>query len=287
MQKKSGFTLIELLVVIAIIAILAAMLLPALAAAKRKAQKINCTNNLKQTGLAFRIWEGDNNDRYSMAVTYTSGGANEFVSHMNGTATPTAASQSQCPGMAFMVMSNELSTPKILFCPSDNIHTAGSGYATNFSYNDVLAVAVPGAAPAKPAAQVGENNSASPAYGSKISYFINGDATEANPQDIMTGDDNIGNNGATSSSATAAYRFGGSTASETCSVAANGVTSLGITTLAFSGSPWWSWTANDFHQKTGNLGLADGSCQGATISGLHSYLSNSTNGGDEAINFMP
>ena len=40
------------------------MLLPALAAAKKKAQKINCINNLKQVGLAFRIWEGDNGDKY-------------------------------------------------------------------------------------------------------------------------------------------------------------------------------------------------------------------------------
>ena len=45
------------------------MLLPALAAAKRKAQRINCVNNLKQDGLAFRIWEGDNGDKYPMAVS--------------------------------------------------------------------------------------------------------------------------------------------------------------------------------------------------------------------------
>jgi prepilin-type N-terminal cleavage/methylation domain-containing protein len=250
-KSQSAFTLIELLVVIAIIAILAAMLLPALAAAKRKAQKISCTNNLKQVGLSTRIWEGDNNDRYPMAVGTASGGASEFLQHGN-----TAAVKGVNPGMVFMVMSNELSTPKIVYCPSDSYH---SGAATNFNFGDVLG------ANGYPAGKQGGIG--------KISYFIAGDATESDPQAVMSGDLNIGSAG-TTANAPAGNAF---TVPANSTTPNNPIGTYTTSTSYGQANGAWSWTQNDFHQKSGNLCLADGSVQSATISGLHTYLQNATN----------
>jgi len=244
-QQKKAFTLIELLVVIAIIAILAAMLLPALAAAKKKAQKINCVNNLKQVGLSFRLWEGDNNDRYPMAVSTGNGGAGDYVTK-SGTAALT-----YCPGVVYQIMSNQLSTAKIVYCPSDSLHTAGNGYATNFSNADLLGGAI----------AVGNI--------SKISYFVNGDAQESDPQMVMAGDCNIGfglaNNGPSSA------RFG--------SPGGNAVTAAQQCTSTSTGNNanGWAWTAADLHQASGNIQLADGSVQSVTVSTLRSALMNGTN----------
>jgi prepilin-type processing-associated H-X9-DG protein len=110
--SRRGFTLISLLVVVVAVAFLFALLMLAITrpSANRKARaeadRINCINNLKQVGLAFRIWAQDRQDKYPMAVPAESGGTKGFT---------TAADTYR----HFQVMSNELSTPRILFCPTD------------------------------------------------------------------------------------------------------------------------------------------------------------------------
>ena len=116
LKRTRGFTLIELLVVIAIIAILAALLLPALAKAKRRAQRVNCVSNEKQITLAFNMWASDSeqgNLPFRINAVQTSPNVYDPDAGTRG-----HPLDSQI-WFQFSWISNELANPKVLACPSD------------------------------------------------------------------------------------------------------------------------------------------------------------------------
>ena len=110
-------TLVEAVVVVFVLAIVLAMLLPALKAAKHKGGP-SCVNNLKQIGLAYRLWAGDHGDKYPMETSITNGGTMGLADGRN-------------VWINYFVMSNELATPKILLCRQDTNHEPA---AVNFSW---------------------------------------------------------------------------------------------------------------------------------------------------------
>ena len=119
-QSIQAKTLTEVIVVVFILGCLLAILILELSSAKRPRHRFNCINCLKEVGLAYNIWSGDNNGQFPFHVSVTNGGAMESVATGNVVA-------------VFQCMSNELSTPIILACPDDHAHSAATNFLVNFT----------------------------------------------------------------------------------------------------------------------------------------------------------
>ena len=122
-RRQRGFTLIELLVVIAIIAILAAMLLPALSAAKGKALRTQCASNLKQWGVALVLYANDNRE-YFPDNTY--GGANDLA-WMNAAFNTNFYPQYLYKNTPGTSTTGQRKPNDVLYCPTEQWHRIYEG----------------------------------------------------------------------------------------------------------------------------------------------------------------
>ena len=149
-NQEKALTLIDVVVIIFIVfilAIVAFLVLLPMAARDRIRSGPNCVNNLKEVYLGSLIWAGDHNDKFPFEISVANGGTREYAQEGDILGT-------------FQVMSNELSTPKILLCQMDKSHTSATNFSSDFSVKN-------------------------------ISYFVGLDADKNNPASIFAGDDNF------------------------------------------------------------------------------------------------
>lgn len=217
--KTRAFTLIELLVVIAIIAILASLLLPALARAKAKALRVQCSSNLKQASLGLRMWSNDHGERFPWRVRMLDGGVQDYM----GNETYNAYDCFRCA-------SNEITSPKVLACPSDASKTKASVFMET-------------GVPPQGLIAFGDTN---------LSYFIAVDADETKPTKLLTGDRNV--------------RLGAAYSGGTVAGGAprNGQRVVFNNDADANNAMWDGY----MHVKAGNFALSDGSVTQSTLDQL-------------------
>jgi prepilin-type N-terminal cleavage/methylation domain-containing protein len=129
-RALGAFTLVELLVVMAIIGLLAALLMPALEQAKLRAQRIQCVSNLREIGLADHLFANDHTGKFPAEVSTNDGGALEFV-----TAGEAMQSRFYFAFQLVLPLANPLSTPKLVACPADLEHWAGTNFTQFNNWN--------------------------------------------------------------------------------------------------------------------------------------------------------
>ncbi|MHB8522407.1 MAG: prepilin-type N-terminal cleavage/methylation domain-containing protein [Limisphaerales bacterium] len=176
-REKRAFTLIELLVVIAIIAILAALLLPALAGAKTRAQRLQCTSQMKQLGLGIQLFAVDHQDQFP-PTAYATGDYqyqlswDDYIHRYIGGSDPDADLILGISGG----IAGPASIPRILKCPADKIQITISWavfgqrrtYAMNYAGPSFMIATANGPLPP-------------PEYGVGVYYNLRGSAPGALP----------------------------------------------------------------------------------------------------------
>lgn len=149
-----GFTLIEVLFIVGLLVGLAFLLLPGMTGCRGNPGRIKCANNLKQVGLAFKVFANDHDDHFPFQTTNL-----------------VALGLDRRAWTQFMVMSNELGSPKVLWCTGDK---HGRTVATEFGLG-------PAAGPTS-LARLQDN---------AVSYFIGVGADLTAPNTILAGDCNV------------------------------------------------------------------------------------------------
>ena len=148
-HRLRASTMTDMLIVVATLVLLGFVLVP-IVTRPRMSRRNQCVANLKWLGVAFRLWPSGSSDIFPFARSTNDGGTLEFAGSTN-------------VFLHFRAISNELSTPKILICPSDS----GKKSAKDFNKFD----------------------------NRNISYFIGLDAAEGQPWTILSGDRNLTTNG--------------------------------------------------------------------------------------------
>ena len=151
-QRTGGLTLVEVLVSIAVVALMAVLVILYFANANAGVTRINCVSNLKQIGLAMRMWSSDHDEKFPWNVSTNKGGTMEFADKAE-------------VFRHYLAISNELTSPKVLACPTDSRRTRASSW-------DQLT-----------------NNKA------HLSYFVGLASDESRPRMILSGDRNLTING--------------------------------------------------------------------------------------------